>query len=70
MSACRSCGEVIRWAKTAQGKNIPINPEPSSAGNIVFEGQVASVLPDPSKYEGEKYVSHFVTCPDAGKWRK
>lgn len=70
MTDCRSCGEPIRFAKTKAGKLIPIDVLPDSSGNIVFEGDVAIILPDPEKYEGEKFVSHFVTCPDAERWRK
>lgn len=72
MSACRSCGEPIRWAKTSAGKNIPVDIEPTSEGNIVFEDGVAVVLPalQAKTYDGEKFISHFVTCEDADKWRR
>lgn len=70
MSECKACGEEMRWAKTAAGKSIPLDPDPTSAGNIVLEDGVAVVLPDPAKYDGEKYTSHFATCPDAKKFRR
>lgn len=72
MSTCRSCGEPVRWVKTSAGKNMPLDPHPVPNGNIELvrggHGWVAEVVdPDP---EVLRYVSHFVTCPDAKRHRR
>ena len=36
-TACRSCGEPIRWVETRQGKRMPLDVEESSDGNVVIE---------------------------------
>jgi hypothetical protein len=53
---CRSCGALIIWFKTSAGKNIPINAE--------------TVLPEDYTLELPRHISHFVTCPQAGEFRK
>jgi hypothetical protein len=71
---CRSCGSKIIWAVTAAGKRMPLDPEPVHAGNIILrerarglEPEAVYVKPDPDE---SRYISHFVTCPQARKWRK
>ena len=79
MAICKSCGARITWLETAGGKRIPIDEDPVENGNIVtdvVEGRlVASVFRTPELAAGfapdePRYVSHFVTCPQAGAWRK
>jgi hypothetical protein len=70
---CRSCGAAIIWMKTAAGKRMPIDAEPSEKGNIVL-------VEDKGNFEqfdlisyakpGPRYTSHFATCPQAAEWRK
>lgn len=79
MANCSSCGAPIVWVKTPLGKMMPLdeklirykqNPEGkdflvSDRGetircDLVFEG-----LPT-----GMARRSHFVTCPNADKFRK
>lgn len=73
MSTCRSCGARITWLETAGGKKIPVDEDPVPDGNIVIVGTMAHFLGkhDVSELalEGPRYVSHFVTCPQAGEWR-
>lgn len=75
---CRSCGAPIRWAFTAAGKRIPLDPEPYEAGNVWVDHYesgmpVVNVAADrrgvPSA-EALVYVSHFVTCPNAAQHRR
>ncbi len=67
MSACRSCGARIVWAKTSTGKAIPVDADPVEHGNIVLSsGGVAEVGPAGSG----THVSHFATCPERDEWRK
>ncbi len=70
MKGCRSCGELIRWEKTRDGRNVPLDPEPSSAGDVVLErlipsGPLVAVQLAPSsayRYTGEKFTDHRKTC--------
>lgn len=68
MSACSSCKQPIRWAKTESGKAIPLNPEPQPGGNLELKDGVARVVqPHPAV---KLYVSHFATCAHADAHRK
>lgn len=77
---CRGCGAEILWIQTPGGKSMPCDPEQvtyweksDAAGKIVTpNGQVISCVfgGDPAKAIGIGYVSHFSTCPDAGKFRR
>jgi hypothetical protein len=73
---CASCGAVIRWCHTRDGKRMPLDPDPALLGNVrVFDDDLAVVL---TKTEVAQYQeagvslhsSHFATCPDAPKWRR
>ena len=61
------------WCRTTKGARNPMDPEPTSAGKFRLEqedhtsGPLAVYAPD---YSGERYISHFVTCPSADKHRK
>jgi hypothetical protein len=72
LGECRSCGAGVYWALSASGKPMPINPRPTGAGNIVLHQDddrwtaVVRSSADPLA----RYVSHFATCPDAGRWRR
>jgi hypothetical protein len=81
---CRSCNAPIRWAVSlANGKALPLDETPAETGNVWLheageEGgnvDVAEVLAGDRldrarKAEIDLYLSHFATCPDAGRWRK
>jgi hypothetical protein len=68
MPACKSCGAQIRWAKTATGGSMPINPGLVDNGNVVIEGDppIARVVAAGSG----QFISHFATCPNADAHRK
>lgn len=69
---CRSCGEPVIWTKTErQLRSMPVNAEPTPEGNIVvLPGQISRVLPVADRFgRTDLRTSHFVTCPQAGKWR-
>ncbi len=75
MSTCRSCGQRITWLETAGGKAMPVDDDPCEEGNIVVVGGMAKVLKNAQAAaelysEEPRYVSHFVTCPQAKNWRK
>ena len=70
---CRSCGAAIFWARTPNGKAIPLDAEPTEDGNVVVNGGQALVFTkgSPTVADGTvKYTCHFQTCKDAAKHRK
>ena len=77
---CRGCGAKILWIRTAAGMNMPCDPEqvtywerPGSTGKVVTpNGQVISCEfeGDLAKATGIGYISHFSTCPVAGRFRR
>lgn len=73
MSAtCHSCGAPIVWVHTEAGKRMPIDPEPVDGGNLILDrrdGPRVTVATE-GNLPPCGYVSHFATCPQAGKWRK
>lgn len=75
---CKSCLRPVRWVLTDAGKRMPLDPEPFEGGNVWvdhYEGgmpivRVASSRAAVPAAEALVYLSHFVTCPNADKWRK
>jgi hypothetical protein len=69
----RSCGAPIFWCRTAGGRMMPVDAEATPLGSLTIEtgadGSESAVTIGP-EYTGERYVSHFATCPDRRKWRK
>jgi DNA modification methylase len=49
VTACRSCGAEIRWARTFTGKLMPLDAAPNPAGNV--EARPAKSYPDHSPLE-------------------
>lgn len=81
MSTCRSCGEPITWAITANGKRMPLDAEPSMEGNVVLtraepgETPIARVLAGDALAEARLaavplHLLHHVTCPHGRAWRR
>ena len=53
---CRWCGAEIRWAKTTNDKNIPLDPCPTLEGRWRISLGRAQIA-------GERlYVAHMETC--------
>ena len=70
-SRCRACQKVIRWAKTDNGKPIPMDPDPVPDGNYVVTAQgVSHALKKNEEPTGAAYVSHFATCPQRDQFRR
>ena len=77
---CRGCGARIVWIQTSAGKSMPCDAtpvryweEPKAAGKVVTpNGDVVSCVfeGDPQTATGIGYISHFSSCPNAGKFRK
>lgn len=75
--ACRTCKAPIFFVRLhPSGKALPVDERPSEAGNIVLmhdDSRDAVTLgpEEAAAYKrGKKFVTHFVTCPDAKFWRK
>ena len=69
MSAtCSSCNSPVIWARTTNGRAMPLNPTPKVGGNIELRDGVAHVVtPDQLV---ERYTSHFYDCPNAKSHRR
>lgn len=55
-SLCKFCGQTIKWVKTKNGKNMPIDPVNIEEGDIL--------------YDRERHSSHWDTCPKRDKARQ
>lgn len=71
---CRLCGALIIWARhsTTQKYN-PIDAKPVANGNIRVASDMfgeASYWIDEGDEPGDRYVSHFATCPRADDIRQ
>ena len=75
---CRSCAAPILFAKLVgdnDGRANPIDAEPSERGNIRLFGDGRYVVLNRDEADRYRlagtplYVSHFATCPSAGKYR-
>lgn len=77
---CRGCGAPILWIRTPARKTMPCDPEgvvywqsPTGLNKIVTpNGEVVSadLDGDPQLATGVGYVSHFATCPQAGRFKR
>jgi hypothetical protein len=69
--ACQRCGAPMTWAVTPTGSKLPLDPEPRSDGNVIYEGGLARFISGEMRrtYTGDRYVSHFATCPNADQFR-
>jgi hypothetical protein len=57
LSACKSCGQPIRWLATPTGGKMPVDAHTAAPQDRVF-----------NRLAG--HISHFATCPSAAKHRK
>jgi len=66
IGVCASCQAAIEWVRSPYGKRMPLDLGLQLDGNLVVDAEgVAYVTNDrPARR------SHFVTCPQAGDWRK
>ncbi len=63
---CFSCRAPVVWSRTEKGRAMPLDVDKVSNGNVHLAAGVAKYVPAGTG----QYVSHFVTCPQATKWRK
>lgn len=79
-SRCRSCGKQIMFIRTKSGRNMPVDSafvnyrsNPGGRDRVVLEtGEVVACDAgvDAGDSDGYGYISHFATCPNAGKHRR
>lgn len=76
---CRRCKAPILWATTDHGAPIPLDPTPTTDGNIALvhlgTGAVVAITlktRELARLAGERelYMTHFATCPFADEFRK
>lgn len=74
-SQCRSCDAPIVWARTVNGKSMPVDPEPTEGGNVELIPEPtgsavrAIVHGQPPLGAPPLHMPHHATCPDADSWR-
>ena len=80
ITKCRSCGAEIVFVRTRNGKSMPCNATPIKFkedndgkekfvlgnGDVVIGVRVDDI----HEATGIGMISHFATCPDAGKFRR
>jgi hypothetical protein len=72
MVTCSTCGAKIVWVETERGKSMPLDVGKVLGGNVEVDGGLVGGIARVVKPEPDvlRYVSHFVTCPQAAKHRK
>lgn len=69
LGKCDNCPAQVRWAYTASGARMPLDPNPDPAGNFVIDrldernNEHGHVLKKDEDPVGLRYVPHFATCP-------
>ncbi len=82
MSYCKDCGREIDWMQTAEGRYIPVDPEPvfvieGDGGEHFYDEEEGMLTGRPARPEEVQtredkintplgFVPHWRTCP----WRK
>lgn len=69
MSACRYCGESIRFVHTETDRRMPLNASPDPNGNVIMREGRAHVLAAGDDTRGQRWMPHAATCPYAGQRR-
>jgi hypothetical protein len=80
MANCRGCNAPIMWAITEEGKRAPLDPQPSTAGNVLIWRVAGLDTLRCATFAGDTLASlvahgvplrcnHFQTCPVADRFR-
>lgn len=77
MSQCKSCDAEIIWVTTENGKDMPIDAQPSPDGRFRKERvegnkKIVHYVRDNELEENTArlYTTHFETCPNASEHRR
>ena len=69
---CKSCGARVIWCMTERNRAMPVDVAKAYGGNIELDegdGAFMARVVRPAE-DVERWVSHFVTCPQAAEHRK
>ena len=75
---CRGCHKSMRLVPTEKGHRMPVDPDPAGRSTglervafgplaptlAIREGRVHVLRPE-EPWDGDLYLSHFATCPEA-----
>lgn len=73
VARCRSCDAPIIWTETVNGRRMPVDeePKPFPVGRFALDETcdppLATFAPDNL---GERFESHFATCPNRDRHRR
>lgn len=67
MNTCGKCGEPVQWARTVNGKPIPLDVTTSTNGNITVDEQG---IAHAGKAGSGPRITHFATCVAAQSFRR
>ncbi len=64
MDVCRHCGLEIQWAKTENGRPMPVNVTADPDGNVIWldDGKTVHVLHKDETTDKPRFKAHFATC--------
>lgn len=58
---CRYCPAMVIWAKTGDGKSVPLDARNHPIYMLMSDGHYERIT------EGVARITHFATCPGASK---
>ena len=72
---CKFCCRPIAWYQTPRGKWMPIDAEPSDAGNVVLRytrssAELTAVVlkkDEPARVNERIFMPHMASCPRPGR---
>ncbi len=78
VSNCGKCDAPMIWVRTRTGKHMPLDADPTELGTFhIVEGPDAKLeghhinrSPLGLADAGDRYTSHFATCPEAEHFRR
>ena len=71
ITECNACKSRIFFAPTVAGKSVPLDAEPAEKGNYWINANgVAHCLKKGETTDQPRYISHYATCTDPGRFRK
>jgi hypothetical protein len=68
---CKACGAPMIWVRTAKGKMMPLDAEPTPDGTWGIGEDGVAYHQEPSDlFAGMLRKSHYATCPAASLFRR